>query len=271
MRKYLILILICALLVVPTFAESYTVDAPPGKCWVNIYVVSNEGTAGTITFQQLNGQNINGSFSYQTSLDVYGYSVVRTGTIAIGSDTNTKDFLTPGQLYTMFYHVPGVSNVTQNRVSGYMDQSKISLWPSVETTTSTSPIIRYTIVSDKPIEHWGDYADISAQGDLLAASSDDWLKKALELAQLTFWAGYDFITQLFYWLKFFFIDNMALVLALFFAVPMAFAAKNSRGNPEKFLRQYFNTLKGFFEFVLMIWRMLLESIGTVIGWFKSWL
>jgi hypothetical protein len=78
----------------------------------------------------------------------------------------------------------------------------------------------------------------------------------------------NFISDLIYWLRFFFIDNIALILALFLSVPMAFAAKNSRGNPERFMRQYFKTLRGFFEFIFQVWRLLTETIGTVIGWFR---
>ena len=106
---------------------------------------------------------------------------------------------------------------------------------------------------------------------LIDEGDDGWISQAMQFAYLGCSRGCVFFGELFYWLKFFFIDNIALILALFFAVPMAFAAKNSRGNTERFFRQYFKTLRGFFEFILMIWRMLFESIGTVIGWFKSWL
>jgi hypothetical protein len=268
MKRLLILFVCVALMIIPVFAQTYSVEAPTGKCFVNMYIVSNEGTTGTIVFQQQNGQTITGSFSYETVVDLYGYSLVRRGGIATGAVSESRDYVTPGQLYTMFYHVPGVANITQNRLSGYMDQSKVSLWPAVETDTTASPIIKYIITSNAEIEHWEDTADITAQGGLLATGSDDWIKKSLELAYSSFWAVYDFLTSLLYWIKFFFVDNLALILALFLAVPMAFAAKNSRGNPERFMRQYFKTLRGFFEFIFQVWRLLTEIIGTVIGWFK---
>lgn len=268
MRRLLTFFILVSLLAAPAFAESYVVDAPSGKCWVNIYVVSNEGTSGAITFQQQNGQTITGDFSYSTVVDLYGYSLIRRGKITLGSDSDTKDFVTPGQLYTMFYHVPGVSNITQNRLSGFMDQSKVSLWPTVETDTTPSPIVKYTIISNGPVEHWGDTTTITAQGGLLATSSDDWIKKSLELVYSTFWTAHYVITEIIHWTKFFFVDNLTMIVALFLAVPMAFAAKNSRGNPEKFLRQYFKTLRGFFEFIISMWKTIIDTIGTVRGWFR---
>jgi hypothetical protein len=49
---------------------------------------------------------------------------------------------------------------------------------------------------------------------------------------------------------------------------MAFAAKNSRGNPEKFLRQYFKTLKGFFGFIVWLWTALIRTAAYIRGMFK---
>lgn len=263
------ILLMCCIPVLASESGSGTIEITPpaGKAIVNLYIVSNEGTTGSITFQQQNGQTIGAAWTYQTVYDLYGYSIVRRGVITVGSDMESKDYVTPGQLYTMFYHVPGVANMTQNRMSGYMDQSKVSLWPMVESDTTASPVIKAVITSDSVVEYWFDYADISEQKNLLTASNDDWAKKIMEFAEKSFWLVYAFLTSLLYWLKFFFVDNLEMVVALFLAVPMAFAAKNSRGNPEKFLRQYFKTLKGFFEFILSIWQRLIETIRTIRGWF----
>lgn len=275
MRKLTILFTIALLVlcIIPAMASEYgsgtiEVSAPDGHAIANLYIVSNEGTTGTIIFQHQNGMTTGGAWSYTTVTDLYGYSIVRRGAIAIGPEFETRDYVTPGQLYTMFYQVPGVANMTENRFSGFMDQSKVSLWPAVETDSPTSPVIKVTITSDTEIEYWYDYVDTSTQQGLLASSTDDWIKKIMEFAYGSFWLVYDFVTMLLYWLRFFFVDNFLLIITLFLAVPMAFAAKNSRGNPEKFFRQYFKSIRGFVDFMLSMWRMLIETIGTVRGWFR---
>jgi len=273
MRKLILIALVLMACIVPAMASDFgsgtiEVSAPDGHSIANLYIVSNEGTTGTIVFQHQNGMTTGAAWSYTTVADLYGYSIVRRGAIAIGSEFETRDYVTPGQLYTMFYQVPGVANITQNRFSGFMDQSKVSLWPTVEADGPASPVIKVTITSDAEIEYWYDYVDTSEQQGLLASSNDDWIKKIMEFAYGSFWLVYDFVTMLLYWLRFFFVDNLLLIIALFLSVPMAFAAKNSKGNPEKFFRQYFKSLRGFFEFMLSMWRMLIETIGTVRGWFR---
>jgi hypothetical protein len=268
MRAYLIFLVCLIVLVSSVSAQAITWTAPPEKAAVNIYIVSNEGTTGSIIFYFADGSSKTGSWSYLPTAEIWDYSFIRRGTLTLGSNTEHRDFVTPGQFYTMFYHVPGVANVTSNRLSGYMDQSKISFWPAVEIGTPASPIIKFSITANQDVEVWEDIVDREAQKGMLAASNDDWIAKIMNLATSTFWSGYNFVKELAYWVQFFFIDNLGMIVALFLAVPMAFAAKNSRGNPEKFLREYFKTLKGFFEFILSLWRMLLESIGTIRGWFR---
>lgn len=136
---------------------------------------------------------------------------------------------------------------------------------AIEKYGITSPIIGFTLSADSEITYTKREELLDVVNQNLGAAG---AAEIMTLAYETFWAAYNFTVDLVYWLKYFFVDNLVMIVALFLAVPMAFAAKNSRGNPERFMRQYFKTLKGFFEFILFLWRMLLETIGTIRGWFR---
>ena len=136
---------------------------------------------------------------------------------------------------------------------------------SVEKYGVNSPIVGFKVIADSEITYkYREDARKTVAGNLAAQNAGE----IMEIIYSTITSAISFLIDLGYWLKFFFIDNLTMILALFLAVPMAFAAKNSRGNPEKFMRQYFKTLRGFFEFIFQVWRLLLESIGTVRGWFR---
>jgi hypothetical protein len=94
------------------------------------------------------------------------------------------------------------------------------------------------------------------------------IKQIMLLATATFNSALEFGASLFYWLRFFFIDNLMLIIGLYLSVSMALAARASRGHIGKFFRVFLNDQRKLFEFILSLWRMLLESIGTIRGWFR---
>jgi hypothetical protein len=116
---------------------------------------------------------------------------------------------------------------------------------------------------DVDISH-AEYASVS-QGVSKTAweAAGDWLNFGLQI--LTF--VYDFVLSLFYWTKFFFVDNLVMTIALYLTLTMAFAARASRGNIAKFLRTWFKDQVGLVRFIFEMWRMLIETIGTIRKWF----
>jgi hypothetical protein len=117
---------------------------------------------------------------------------------------------------------------------------------------------------DVDISH-AEYASVS-QGVSKTAweAAGDWLNFGLQI--LTF--VYDMVLSLFYWTKFFFVDNLVMTIALYLTLTMAFAARASRGNIAKFLRIWFKDQVGLMRFIFELWRMLIETIGSVRGWFR---
>jgi len=269
MKRALILLVCVALLVVPAFAYTYEYNAKEGTGITTFGFDCPEGTTGSYELRLQNGNSITGTFSYLTTDPAWVVVPAREATVSIEGDSQSYTYVTGGDLIVVVGAGTRILNSTQKlKISA---GQIINSWNvKAETPGQNSPIIAYILTSDTPIdEPYTTYEDLgSLVKNYEQESLDDWLENIMKLAYDSFWALYDFIDALVYWVKFFFVDNLTLILALFLAVPMAFAAKNSRGNPERFLRQYFKTLRGFFEFIFSLWRLLAETIGTVIGWFK---
>ena len=270
--KYLILALCCLMLIVPAFAQTVTYSAPAGKALAGLTIGSNEGTTGSITFRYNDGTTTAGSWSYQSTFSIIDYTLLREGEITLGSDTATENYLTPGKLYVMFSQSGNNYNLTgAPRMIGSLGQNPVLtgfISPSVYATAPASPLVGYTFTSDKDVTYTNYESDYNVVNDGLKSTNEDWINKIMTLVFGFFWSAYNFINDTIYWTKYFFVDNILIVIALFLAVPMAFAAKNSRGNPEKFFRQYFKTLRGFFDFMISMWKVIIDSIGTIRGWFR---
>ncbi len=101
-------------------------------------------------------------------------------------------------------------------------------------------------------------------GHDLIQTAQDWINFALELASFL----KDTVVSIFTWIKFFFWDNLLMTLALYLTLTMVFAARASRGNPAIFLRRWFKDQVGFFNFIIGLWRVLVEIIGTFRGIFR---
>lgn len=257
-----ILILIAA--ITPVHAQVVTINAPAGQAIWAVQFTAPPQSTGTIIIQQYNGDQKSGTFSYT------GFPETATN-VAFEGDTSTTNYILSGLTAPLYLELWNADNQTSGvrKVKLGYGQVKIGrtgIWNDyVEADIAKSPIKTLIFNSDQEVEINVDYIPESEANKKL---SDDREQSILDLAWEVFFDAIDFGYALYYWLKFFFVDNLLMIVALFLAVPMAFAAKNSRGNPEKFLRQYFKSLKGFFEFVLSIWQRLIETIGTVRGWFR---
>jgi hypothetical protein len=280
MKRLLILFVCVALLVVPAFAQITTYNAPSGKAITALTIKSNVDTTGNIVFNFNNGSSISGSWSYVTTADYFNFVQVKHGSVTVGGLTDENDYVTAGDFYT-FITLPGHDfnyyNFTGNKVVMQGGQYQGAYDILARTDAPYSGAISFTLSSDTQVDYGTpELTDLKTLNynlgkTLIDEGNDGWLSSIMQFAYQVFPEVISFIGELIYWLKFFFIDNLALILALFLSVPMAFAAKNSRGNPERFMRQYFKTLRGFFEFIFQVWRLLTETIGTVIGWFKGFL
>lgn len=266
MRKLTILFTIALMMlcIVPASAQLITYNCPEGKAIYTLQMVGNSPTSVTFDLNRQDGTTTSGSWSYQPYY-IFGYPVATTASISLDGDSDTTTFVTPGQLYISLYPSRNLTELAETRLIMGAGQSGAMNNIAVQKYGIVSPIIGFTINADNEITYSKTEDSITTVSQNLKSAG---LDEIMDLIYSTVWLVIGFVTELLYWLKYFFVDNIEMVVALFLAVPMAFAAKNSRGNPEKFLRQYFKTLKGFFEFVLSIWQRLIDTIGTVRGWFR---
>lgn len=72
----------------------------------------------------------------------------------------------------------------------------------------------------------------------------------------------------FTWAKFFLWDNLSMTIALYISMTMVFAARNSRGNMQKFFRQFFSDQRKLFEFFMSVWNGLISLISNFRGIFR---
>lgn len=263
-------ILFAALVVLascPAMAQTTTYSSPANKAITELNILSNNPTTATIVLQQQDGGTLSGSWNYQP-YTVLGFPLASQMSITFEGETKSMIFITPGTMRTSIYSSRNFTEIAENRwIMGAGQGLANNI--AVEKFGVNVPVVGFTITSDSQTTYTLTEQDLGTiTKNLQSETVGGALAAIIDTIYNTFWDGYAMVSDLIYWLRFFFVDNLAMVVALFLAVPMAFAAKNSRGNPEKFLRQYFRSLKGFFEFILSLWRMLLESIGTIRGWFR---
>ena len=135
--------------------------------------------------------------------------------------------------HAVFYRVPNIASNTIYRIDAW----------------SSKPF-KMEIDDGKPADVIGGVSKSSI--DIIA----EWVALAFSVGDML----YSLVVELIKWLKFFFIDNLTLTIALYVTLTMAFAARNARGNMEKFFRQFFNDQKKLVEFILFLWTTLIELI-----------
>jgi len=266
MKKLTILFTIAILLIccAPASAQTISYDCPPGKAIYTMQMSGDVPTTATFELKRQDGTVTSGSWSYQPH-EIYGVYTAGKVVISLDGDSDEEVYFTPAKIYINLYPSRNLTDIAETRLIMGAGQTGAINDISVQKYGITSPIIGFTINADSEISYSITEDSVTTVSQNLKSAG---LDEIMDIIYSTVWLVIGFITSLIYWLKFFFVDNLLMIVALFLAVPMAFAAKNARGNPEKFLRQYFKTLKGFFEFMLSIWQRLIDTIGTVRGWFR---
>jgi hypothetical protein len=91
----------------------------------------------------------------------------------------------------------------------------------------------------------------------------DWMNYAISIASFVF----GFVVALFYWLKFFFVDNLVMTVSLYLAISMAYTACTCK-NVFQFFGKFFQNQKALFDFILSLWRALIEIISSFRAIFR---
>lgn len=147
-----------------------------------------------------------------------------------------------------------VNNITANMITGVY----ITSTQNIDVTVNTNKADKLADFITKSV---GQY-----QADIIGGISQtarDWINFAIGIAYLIYYV----VTTLVYWLKFFFYDNLGMTIALYLSISMAYSAATSK-SIFRFFGKFFNDQRKLFEFILGMWRFLVELVATFRGIFR---
>jgi hypothetical protein len=263
----LVLLFFCLVLVFPVVATDVSFTAPSGKAISTIDVSAPVGSTGYVYVIQEDGNTTLCSWSYMSKVNLFGGTgaMAITNIAGMTTDMSSYTYQTSGNLQ-LEAQQRGETPISAPAILFKSGQIAPAWNEQISSDTSHSPVLSYRVTSDQDVDVSHTLMDYDkAVTDVSALSKvNDTVNYLLSLVG----SFIDFIFSFVYWIKYFFVDNLFMIVTLFLAVPMAFAAKNSKGNPERFLRQYFGTLKGFFGFVVWLWTVLIRTVAYIRGMFK---
>jgi len=217
-----------------------------------------------------NGSSVDGYFSYNN----IGFMTQRTE-VSIGGVTSGYDFYgykEIGRIEIVGYARNWTTTteydkgfVVYDSVFGISEGKAIAFYK--EDGLSDGVVYAFIFASDRPV----DVTVYTNTRDAVAGNVsknifdtiDEWVNFALSVGYFVF----ALVSGLFQWLKFFFIDNLLMTISLYLAITMAYAACTSK-NIFLFFRKFFNDQRKLFEFILGLWKTLIEILSAFRGIFR---
>lgn len=290
-RTIFALVFILTLVVIPASAVVVTAE-PIGTTLSTITekgttVYSYDGTADGKAIQRIGFDVPTGTqVSYTLT---YGDGSTVSGTLHYYNDgffQQTSD-ISLGALSSSYTYV-GLQEIGRFYVSGYgRNETSPDTWQkgfliygsTGGISTISNDYVFYPITGD-PVIYKIDISStnpidialyVAPREDVAEATEKSFLDVLNEWVQIATGMAStikDIVIAAFKWGKFFFIDNLGMTVALYIAGSLAIAARTSRGNPIKVLRQFFKDQKALFEFILSLWERLVNLVGTFRGIFR---
>ena len=194
-----------------------------------------------------------------------------TSTIVFNGETKGYSYLDTNPEFD--YYLTGYARSSENETgimvynAGYGGfDNDLAIFMPV-TNIAGNLIYRVDLSSDAPFDvdiSFGNAADVAASvTKTMLDVAWDWMNYAINLSGFVF----GLLAGLFQWLKFFFIDNLLMTISLYLAITMAYAACTSK-NIFLFFRKFFNDQRKLFEFILGLWKTLIEILSAFRGIFR---
>lgn len=197
---------------------------------------------------------------------------ITTSTIVFNGETKSYSYLDTNPEYD--YYLSGYARSTVGNETGLIVynagygsfDNNLAIFMPVSNLAGNL-IYRVDLSSDVRFDadiSYGSAADVAASVNKnIIEVAGDWINFAISIAYLI----YNVVTTLLYWLKFFFFDNLGMTVALYLSISMAYSASTSK-DIFRFFGKFFNDQRKFFEFILGMWRFLVELVGTFRGIFR---
>ena len=251
---------------------SYEYDATPeGRGIQRVTIDVPTGTQVDFTLTYGDGSTVTGSYYYHND----GF-FRQTSEIELGSASSTYTYTGLEQIGRAY-----ITGYAKNETSPDVWQSGFVIYGSTAgLSTITNDFVFYSITGDPVIYKFQMTSNNPVSGiaimtnpreEVSAAASKsfvDLINEFVELAVQMAETIAGVITSGFRWLKFFFIDNLGMTVALYIAGSLAIAARTSRGNPIRVLKQFFKDQKALFTFIIEMWGRIVELLANIRGIFR---
>jgi hypothetical protein len=211
-----------------------------------------------------------------------------TSTVSLGGMTRTENFpdaqILSGYVKHIQFSSYGINDSASPPETGFTLYAQgYGIWSDEivffpVNNIENNMISRFTFVSTKPI----DISIESSKKDILSTT----LKKSalqsvadaagkigsdaqafIQLAISISSVLIETLITLLYYLKFFFVDNLGLTVGIYLSLSMAYAAATSK-NIFMFFKKFINDQRKLFEFIISLWRVLVEIVATFRGIFR---
>jgi len=296
MRKYLIALILVALLITPALASpvpsgifadaeifevkgistiDHTVDGGNAIGSVVFTMGQNTELDYTLYYQ---GGSASGTISY-VSVPLWGngfLSIQSTAYVSIEGNSSTSTFgdITGNPLKRF-----GVTGHAKDEDAGTFglacwDTSLINAYTAQNIAyvavdgIQKKPITRIVFTSNTPVDvtiSYGEQSYIQTQSTVTGTDIiNDWVEYAKKIGGTLL----EVVQTAFNWIEFFFIDHLDMTVALYLAGSLAFSARACKGNPIRMLRQFFKDQVGLFRFIIGLWGKLIEIISNFRGIFR---
>ena len=251
---------------------SYEYDATPeGRGIQRVTIDVPTGTQVDFTLTYGDGSTVTGSYYYHND----GF-FRQTSEIELGSASSTYTYTGLEQIGRAY-----ITGYAKNETSPDVWQSGFVIYGSTAgLSTITNDFVFYSITGDPVIYKFQMTSNNPVSGiaimtnpreEVSAAASKSFLDLINEFVELAVQMAETIagvITSGFRWLKFFFIDNLGMTVALYIAGSLAIAARTSRGNPIRVLRQFIKDQKGLYTFIIEMWAKIVEILSNIRGIFR---
>ena len=240
----------------------------------NIQFQAPKGTELNYTFTYGAGNSISGYITYLPGdVDIFGYGEGIT-TINIGSSTTSRTYIDTGKIPK--WEIVGYAREQDDNgtvvSTGYAiyDVSAMGFqtgFIAYESVASIQPIESIVFTSNMPVWLYIGTAERTEIQEgiskTLLDTANEWVQFAIEIGSFVL----DVVIALFSWLKFFFIDNLLMTISLYLAISMAYTFCTARNIFAAF-GKFFNDQKKLFDFILSLWKSLIEIIASFRGIFR---
>ena len=290
-------VLVLGMIVSPVCAADYTVIGPQGfiyanqkfEIYENVYNLTFDRSSDgevislihfwapqeyTVYFTLYYGLNntVSGTASNVRNLTIIPLGTT-TSTITFNGEEKSYTYLDTdpsGDFYLAGYAVNSLDLnqtglIVHNVGYGYFDND-LAIFMPVDRITENL-IYRVDISCAIPFTvdfYFGDAADVVGAIDKsILDIAWDWMNYAIGIASFVF----GLVVALFYWLKFFFVDNLIMTVSIYISMSMAYSANTSK-DIFKFFGKFFKDQIALFNFILSLWRALIEIISSFRGIFR---